>query len=143
MRNEKPRFVVDTNLLISAALIKNSISQEGVFHILRTGKLVFSPGTYAELNNVLNRPKFDRYICKEKKRKYLALYQSISHFVIPEKHFTHCRDKRDNIFLDAAVAGNAEALITGDHDLLVLGNIEKIPILKMTDFLKNTYHRYR
>ncbi len=129
--------VIDTNLLVSAALIKGSSSYSGIKTILTAGHtLIFTSSTFSELEKVISRPKFDRYISKENREEYLSLYARVGRFVIPEKHFMHCRDTKDNIFLDAAVAGQVDSLITGDSDLLDLKEIEGIPIQTMAVFLK-------
>lgn len=46
-----------------------------------------------------------------------------------------CRDDKDNKFLELAVNGNADYLITGDEDLLVLNPFQNIAIIKPNEFL--------
>lgn len=46
-----------------------------------------------------------------------------------------CRDEKDNFLLNLAVDGNADYLITGDKDLLVLEKIEKTKILTYSEFV--------
>lgn len=131
------RYVIDTNLLVSAVLIEGNTPDIGIRTIEESGGiLVFSMETFEELETVLMRPKFDRYVFREERRKVLSLFESTGDFVLPVKKFTHCRDIKDNKFLDVAVAGDVEFLITGDKDLLILKEIENIPIMQMSDFLK-------
>ena len=121
-------FVVDTNLLVSAAIIKNTLPFRGIEKIIREGhSLVFSTETFHEIETGLQRPKFDRYDRQDKREKFLSVCAEAGVFVIPQKHFMHCRDEKDNQFLDVAVAGEVEALISGDKDLLELKDIEGIP----------------
>ena len=131
------RYVIDTNLLISAVLLVESLPDIGIRYIDASGgTLVFSIETFEEFKSVLMRPKFDRYVSREKRREVLSLFASSSDFVQPDVLFTHCRDVKDNKFLDLAVAADVDYLITGDRDLLVLKEIEGIPIMRMTDFLQ-------
>jgi uncharacterized protein len=46
-----------------------------------------------------------------------------------------CRDPKDNKFLELAVSGNADFIITGDEDLLVLNTFRNIEIISVNDFL--------
>ena len=131
-------YIVDTNLLISSVLRENSTPDIGLQKIESlNGVLVFSSITFEELENVMRRPKFDKYVSLERREKALSFIAQLGLFVIPQKHFTHCRDLKDNKFLDAAVAGKVTALITGDRDLLDLEDIEGIPIITMAIFLED------
>jgi predicted nucleic acid-binding protein len=56
--------------------------------------------------------------------------------VEPSRRITVCRDSNDDRFLDLAVAGRADALVTGDEDLLVLHPFEGIPIVRPVEFLR-------
>ena len=131
------RYVIDTNILVSAVLIEGNPPDTGIRNIEDAGgRLVFSIETFEEFESVLMRPKFDRYVFSEKRREVLSLFASRGDFVLPDAIFTHCRDIKDNKFLDVAVAGGVDYLITGDKDLLVLKEIEGIPIMRMSDFLQ-------
>jgi predicted nucleic acid-binding protein len=55
--------------------------------------------------------------------------------VIPERMVQVCRDPKDDKFLEAALAGKAEVIISGDEDLLVLDPFEGILILRPSEFL--------
>ena len=49
--------------------------------------------------------------------------------------FTDCRDAKDNKFLELAVSGKADCIVSGDADLLVLNPFRGIPILTPREFL--------
>jgi putative PIN family toxin of toxin-antitoxin system len=49
---------------------------------------------------------------------------------------TACRDPKDNMFLSLAVSASADAIISGDKDLLVLNPFKNIPILSPADFFE-------
>ena len=55
--------------------------------------------------------------------------------VNPRRQWTVCRDPKDDKFLDVAVAGHADALVSGDEDLLVLHPFQGIPIVQPAEFL--------
>lgn len=97
------------------------------------GRFLFSHETFHELEITFLSAKFDPYLDKSQRLITLSLYAKSADMVDPQQHFTHCRDKRDNKFLDVAVTGNAAALLTGDKDLLVLKEIEGIPIIRMKE----------
>ena len=67
--------------------------------------------------------------------KWNRLLTEFSEMVQPQHLGGICRDPGDEMYLEAAVGGRAKALISGDHDLLVLGNVTGIPILSPKSFL--------
>jgi uncharacterized protein len=118
--------VIDTNVLISAALIKASTSAAVVRLVLQRGRIVFSAATFAELETRLWRPKFDRYLTLEMRKLLLHDLGSVADWVTPAYSSRHSRDPDDDMFVHAAMAGGAELLISGDRDLLDLGRVEGV-----------------
>jgi hypothetical protein len=59
----------------------------------------------------------------------------IEEFIEPKIEITECRDPKDNKFLELALAGNADCIVTGDKDLLVLNPFRGIKIISPSDFL--------
>lgn len=115
--------VIDTNVWISGLLTGSGAPAQVTRQVVRTGQPVFSAMTFAELKERLWRPKFDRYITLEQRKRFLVDLESIAHWVdvppaIAEK--AGCRDPADDKFLHAALAAGAGWLVTGDQDLLVL-----------------------
>jgi uncharacterized protein len=51
------------------------------------------------------------------------------------QHIQACRDPNDDKFLEAALAGKADCIVSGDTDLLVITPFEEIPILRPAEFL--------
>jgi putative PIN family toxin of toxin-antitoxin system len=132
---EQPKWVVDTNLLISRLLAPRGVAAQAVDHALRQGVLLVSDATLAELVDVLWRPKFDRYLTREDRQRFVALLAGVTRRVHITRQFDVCRDPRDNKFLDVAFSGQANALVTGDQDLLVLREFQGVPIVTAADFL--------
>ena len=56
--------------------------------------------------------------------------------MVPERRVETCRDPADNMVLEAAVAGDADYIVTGDEDLLMLRSFEDIPIVGPAEFLR-------
>ncbi|OKH10930.1 putative toxin-antitoxin system toxin component, PIN family [[Limnothrix rosea] IAM M-220] len=131
----KPRVILDTNTLVSAVLIRGSVPDQVLKAARRKSILLFSETTFSELSAVLQRPKFDRYVPKEERLKLLVILQQKSVKVQVKAQIQDCRDPKDNKFLELAVDGQADYLITGDQDLLVLHPFRKIKIITPAQFL--------
>ena len=95
---------------------------------------MFSSETFAELETRLWRPKFDRYITLEQRKSILHDLDMIAHWVEITGQPHYSRDRDDDKFVETAIAGQAEALISGDSDLLDLGVVEGVSILSPRQF---------
>lgn len=120
MSREEHRLVLDTNTLISRMLLPKGVAGRAVDKALKNGVLLMSEETLAELTDVINRPKFDRYVSVEDRRQFLRLLGGIARIVPIHHRITACRDPKDDMLLHVALSGEARTLITGDQDLLVL-----------------------
>jgi putative PIN family toxin of toxin-antitoxin system len=103
--------------------------------VWREDVALFSEETWAELYMVLRRPKFAPYLDPDTLEQFLAKAKEIAVFVQVESAIRACRDPRDDKFLSAAVAGRADAIVTGDADLLALHPYRGIAILSPADYL--------
>ena len=129
------RFVVDTNVLVSVILSPSNTSRLAVEKSTNHGVLVFSNETIAELFEVLQREKFDKYVLKEKRVKFGERLIAMSSLIPVSSVLKLCRDPKDDMFLNLAVDGHADYLISGDPDLLVLNPFQNIKIIRPIDFL--------
>jgi len=68
------RFVVDTNVIVSSLLFSSSPARLGFNKAYVAGKILASSATIVELEEVLNRKKFDKYISKEKRVQFIAKF---------------------------------------------------------------------
>lgn len=126
------RVVVDTNVLLSAALSSKGVPSEIVDWILREGALLFSNESFAELETRIWKPKFDRYLTMECRKHLLHDFNASAIWVsIPDvlKAQSFCRDKNDDVFIRTALAAGATRLISGDDDLLTLHPVGKLHII--------------
>lgn len=131
------RVVVDTNVLISA-LLQPSGRTAAVLEAIHAvdGVLLFADETFAELASRLLRPKFDRYVERTTRERFLADLAVVGEWVTITGAVRACRDSDDDKFLEVALNGAADCLVSGDDDLLVLGTYEGIAILTPRDFLE-------
>jgi putative PIN family toxin of toxin-antitoxin system len=129
------RYVVDTGVLVSAAVFPDSVPGQAVREALGRGRLLLSQATAEEISDVLARPKFDRYVRPQTRRRFLAALVRRALVVETNRPLRICRDPKDDKFLELAVCGNASLLITGDRDLLVLDPFQGIAIVTPARFL--------
>ena len=129
------RVVVDTNVLISRLLAPQSTPARAVSHVVRNGRLLASEATLEELAEVLGRAKFDRYLSMAERQQFIRLLARIIDMPPITHRFTLCDDPSDNEFLDLAVSGAANAIVTRDRHLLDLHPFRQIPILNPGAYL--------
>ncbi len=81
--------------------------------------------------------KFDAYVSVFDRQKSLKQFfsPSLATFVDITSNITDCRDPKDNKFLELAIDGKADYIVSGDKDLLVLNPYRNMPILNANDFL--------
>ncbi len=101
----------------------------------RLGNIISSDLTYEELKEVINRSKFDKYFKGGDRRKFLTRYKAESKFIAVTHRVSRSIDQNDDMFLELALSGQANCIITGDSHLLVLNPFEGIPIISPKEFL--------
>jgi putative PIN family toxin of toxin-antitoxin system len=99
------------------------------------GIILLSIAVFKELQEVLSRPKFDRYITLERRKELLENLVETTEFININETINECRDPKDNKYLELAVSGKAECIVTGDEDLLILNPFRQIDILTVQKFL--------
>jgi uncharacterized protein len=130
-------FVFDTNSLMSAFLIKSSVSARALDAALEKGRLVMSESCLQEFSEVIFRKKFDPYFVDDTERlDAIKKVESNSLIFFPKERIEISRDIKDNKLLELAVEAKASCIISGDNDLLILHPFRDIAILNPTDFLK-------
>jgi putative PIN family toxin of toxin-antitoxin system len=132
-----PRVVLDTNVVLSALVFGKGVTAmlRVAWQASRFVPLVSTP-TAKELVRVLGYPKFRLSV--DDQHELLADYLPFAEVVrMPEQQpaVPACRDVFDLPFLQLAAAGRAEALVTGDADLLTLAGLGPCPILTPEAFM--------
>lgn len=128
-------FIFDTNVLVSAFLFKKGTPRQAFDLALSIGKIRHSTETLDELWEVLVRPKFDPFLSLSDRILLLHGFEQISQHTPVTTSVALCRDPKDDKFLSLALSAQAECIISGDKDLLVLANNFSVPILIPAQFL--------
>jgi len=134
------RVIFDTSTLVSGALKVVSVPRQALLKALSSCELCASDETLAELEQVLERDRFDRYLNLESRRAFVALIRRKVHLFAVDSSLPAaeplCRDAKDQPFLALALAAEADALVSGNEDLPVLHPWNGIPILTPAEFLE-------
>lgn len=129
------RVVLDTNVLVSALLFRRSLPRQAVDLAVEHDTVLLSDETRAEIEEVIRRPKFDRYVSDALRAEFIANLLAVSEHVAVNRRIHACRDPRDDKFLEVAVNGGASCIVTGDDDLLVLHPFRGVDIRTPRDFV--------
>lgn len=119
------RAVADANVLVSAALARSPQAPSVlVLDAALDGRaeMVTSPLLLREITSVLSRPRLRKYLSTDEATRFVADLAAQTTLMVdpPGPHPTVCRDPRDDYLIALAEASGAEAIITGDLDLLVI-----------------------
>lgn len=113
-----PDWVLDTNVLISAALSQQGSPYALVQRVLAEAHLVFCDATFEELRSRLYRPKFDRYISLDMRERVLRDLSACAVWVDIDNQGRWSRDPDDDKFIATALQITGAVLVSGDQDLL-------------------------
>jgi putative PIN family toxin of toxin-antitoxin system len=132
----RERVVVETSALVSRLLLPHSTPGRAARKAVDDARLLASAATVEELVEVLSRRKFDPYVTVEERQGFLRLLGRIVEMVPVVHTVRECRDPRDDKFLELAVNGEADVIVSGDADLLVLHPFRTIPVLAPAAYLE-------
>ena len=135
MTNKPIKLVVDTNLWISF-LISRSYAK--LDKILKAGlaRLIFSTELIEEFIEVVERPKFKKIFSSSDIRNLFTDIYLYADLIEVKTSVQICRDKKDNFLLALCQDGNADFLLTGDEDLLILRKFGKTRIMTLAEYLE-------
>jgi uncharacterized protein len=135
VRATPSRIVLDTNIVVSRALVPDSVPGQVVSKALAEGIVLASAATIRELEEVIARSKFDRIAPRWKRTEAIRLYCLELTLCEVVDGVKDCRDPKDNMLLELALSGHADLIVTGDKDLLCLHPWRGIAILSPADYL--------
>ena len=135
MAEPNPRVILDTNLLISRALTPSSLTASAVRLIVDHCDLLVSQATMDEFASTLTRIQSKGYVKQDEALVLITAYKEMVEWVPIIKRVQECRDPKDDKFLELALNGRADYIITGDKDLLVLNPFIETQILTTKDFI--------
>jgi putative PIN family toxin of toxin-antitoxin system len=134
--NSPARLVLDTNVVLSGLLFPGSAPSLALLKA-QAATVLASDATLLELLEVMSRDRFDRYVDRDLRQRLVAEFVNACATVRIVSPIHVCRGPRDDKFLEAAVNGRADLLITGDQDLLGLHPFRGIPILAPAEYLEH------
>lgn len=102
---------------------------------LRLGTILMFQDLADELDDVLARPRFNRYSSLEERETFLDNLIHQTEWVQITERVRACRDPKDDKILELAVNGRANYIVTGDDDLLVMNPFRRVAIVSPADFL--------
>lgn len=127
-------IILDTNIFISSLLkSKNCLVILGALKQDKF-KLILSERLIEEFLIVAKDPKFE--FSKYEIEELEELIKEKAEIVNPAEKVSVCRDPKDNIVLECALAGKPDFIVTGDKDLLSLKKFNNIPIITLYEFVK-------
>lgn len=128
------RVVFDANIFVSAFAIPGGQADEALKRAIDgTDRLIISKNILDEVLTVLAR-KFSRDA--EAISRTALFISDISETVKPERTLGLLRDSGDNRVLECAIAGKADAVVTGDKEMLGLREFEGVSIVSLKNYLK-------
>ncbi|WP_347261160.1 putative toxin-antitoxin system toxin component, PIN family [Rudaea sp.] len=133
------RVVFDTSALVSAALRVESTPALAFRKALASHEICTLPDTLQELESVLLRAKFDRYLDRGERGTFLDLYRKFTTSCEVREIVKACRDPKDDKFLALAVSCGAGVLVSSDRDLLDLHPFRGVAIVTPADFLEDRW----
>ena len=131
------RAVLDTNVVVSGLLIAHG-QPAAILAAWRERRfqLITSEPLLRELAGVLSRPSLSRRIGRsdEDVATFLADFAQAAIVVEPTERLAVVADEADNRVIEAAMAGEADFMVSGDQGLLALHEYHEIPIVRASRF---------
>ncbi|MGH7905248.1 MAG: putative toxin-antitoxin system toxin component, PIN family [Candidatus Binataceae bacterium] len=129
------RVVFDSNVLIAALVFPGKQAEKAVSRIIEgRDQLLISKPIVDEVLGVLAR-KFARDA--EELARAAVLLADLGEMVRPKRRIRVLRDDTDNRILECAVTGQADLIVTGDHDMLELGAFADVRVLSLRAYLES------
>ena len=127
------RVVFDTNVFVSALVFPGGRADDALQRVIE-GKdtLIASKAIIDELLSVLAR-KFARD--REELARVAIFVSSLAEIVDPDEALSVLSDQPDNRILECALAGSAEAVVTGDRAMLALEEFRGARILSLAEYV--------
>lgn len=129
--------VFDASTFVSAALKANSLPERALLRAVGVpNRLLLSQAVEDEFREVIFRPKFDRFVTAERRRRILDIVVFTAERVEPVESVRECCDPKDDKYLELAVAGGADVIVSSDvRHLLSMNPWRGVSILSPADFL--------
>ena len=128
------KVIIDTNWWVSFAIsnFKNDLLKV-LFH--PKIEVISSVSLRNEVFEAFEYPKLSKLLSEERKARGRFLFENFTRNMVAHSIVNICRDEKDNFLLALAQDSEADFLLTGDKDLLVLNPFGKTQILRLPEFL--------
>lgn len=121
-------------------LFEGSNPDLAIRYALQNGNILFSLELIEEIDEVLSRAKFRKYITDQEREEFLDSFIDRGILIEVVDVVKECRDAKDDKILELSLSGKADLIISGDKDLLVLNPFRSIQIQSVDQFLKSVGH---
>jgi uncharacterized protein len=129
-------FVIpDASLVVAAALKVPGVPRHALLLARDRHTIALSEAVFAEIEQVLRRPKLARALTEDGRLEILELLSAGSVWFEPKVTVHDCRDAKDNKYLELALAAGAALIVSGDSDLLALHPWRNIRIIRPSELL--------
>jgi uncharacterized protein len=128
-------IVLDTSVLISAALFPGSVPDQAVIFAFEHFDVAASANLLAELKASLEKPKHQKYASIEKRLHFYDIFKANTRAITVTESITACRDPKDDMVLELAVSAGSLIIVSGDKDLLTMSPFRGIEILSPRQFI--------
>jgi uncharacterized protein len=127
------KLIVDTNIWISFLIGK---SLKGLQYYINDQSVVIisCDEQIHELTEVFSKPKINKHFTLDQIDEFFDLFLEAAEIISLKTKTDLCRDPKDNYLLSLALDANADYLITGDNDLLVLEKMGNTRIISYAEF---------
>ncbi len=132
-------IVFDASVVVSAALKMDSAPERALLRAEEMDAFALSAAVDAEIAAVLRRPRFACAIPPERHELILTVLRDEAVWFEPSVRVTECRDPKDDMYLELALAAGAEIIVSSDDDLIVLHPWRGVRILRPADYLSLTH----
>lgn len=128
-------IVFDASAVVSAALRENSVPERALLRAEEIEVFALSAEVDTEIAGVLGWPRFATAIPAARRTRILEVLRGEAVWFSPAERVTDCRDPKDNKYLELALAAEADVIVSGDADLLVLHPWRGVRILQPAAYL--------
>ena len=116
-------------------ILKRSVARQALDKAVNEGTLLMSQPTIEEVNEVLRRKRFNKYLLEDERIEFVTALVRKAILVEITENIRECRDPKDDKFLELAESGSAVCIVSGDDDLLSLHPFRGVPIITPRQFL--------
>jgi putative PIN family toxin of toxin-antitoxin system len=128
-------LVLDTSVLVSAALFPGSVPDQAVIFAFEHFHVATSDAMLAELKASLEKPKHQQYASVEQRLRFYDIFRTNALAINVTESVVACRDPKDDMVLELALSAGSRIIVSGDKDLLTMNPFRGIEIVSPRQFV--------